>query len=160
MRSRAEIYRTFVERFAVQSISSPASGRAPSATELDTVEQALNARFPASYRQFVQRYGCVWTPHLDDHLESAGRLVERGIEAFTPVDEMIASDQWNASIPQPLLLFASDALGDMIGFPKTSEMTDDLPVMLFDHEFNELTELANSFDSLLSAYLACGTVGT
>lgn len=160
MGSRADIHRAFVERFAVQPTSNPARGRLPAVAELDAVERTLNARFPSSYRQFVQRYGCVWTPGLVEHLEATGRPVERAIEAFTPVGDLVTFDGWNASIPQPLLLFASDSLGDMIGFPKRADVADDLPVMLFDHEFNELTQLAGSFDGLLTRYLGDNASGT
>jgi hypothetical protein len=160
MQPRADIHASFADRFAVRSTSHPECNRPPTAAELDAVEQALDARFPASYREFVQRYGCVWTPHLNDHLEATGRVVPRAIEQFTPVDKMIAFDQWNASIPQPLLLFAGDSLGDMIGFPKSSVEADDLAVMLFDHEFNEIIQLAESFDGLLSAYVRGDAAGT
>ena len=153
MPRRIDIHSDFVARFAVQSTSDPARSRPPSKSELDAVEKALNARFPVSYREFVSSHGCVWTPHLDDHLEATGRSVSRAIEEFTPIDRMKDYDQWNASIQQPLLLFAGDSLGDMIGFPKQSSEADDLPVFLFDHEFNELIQLAESFDGLLLAYL-------
>ena len=159
MRQRADIHADFVKRFAVPSTSKPERNRPPSDAELAAVETTLNARFPRSYREFVKRYGCVWTPKLDDHLEATGRTVPRPIEEFTPVESMVAYDQWNASIPQPLLLFAGDSLGDMIGFPKQDAEADDLPVFLFDHEFNEVIRLADTFDGLLFAYVHGGPAG-
>lgn len=152
MRSRAQIHDDFVRRFAVASTSHPARNRTPTAADIDAIEELLHARFPTSYRDFILRHGCVWTPRLSDHLESSGQPVSRAIEAFTPVESMVAFDRWNASIPQPLLLFAADSLGDMVGFPKERVLADDLPVMVFDHEFNEVFRLADSFDLLLSAY--------
>ena len=87
---------------------------------------------------------------------ATGRRVPRAIEEFTPLDRMIEYDRWNAAIPRPLLLFAADSLGDMIGFPKESSEADDLPVFLFDHELNEVLQLAESFDGLLLAYVEGG----
>ena len=153
MRQREEIHADFAKRFVVPSTSNPARNRPPTGDELDAVEATLKARFPVSYREFVTRHGCVWTPKLADQLEATGRLVPRAIEEFTPLDCMVEYDRWNASIPRPLLLFAGDSLGDMIGFPKQSARVDDLPVFLFDHEFNEVIQLGETFDGLLDAYV-------
>lgn len=157
---RIALHRAFVARFAVESTSNPQSKIPPTADQLDSVEKDLGARFPASYRAFVLSHGSVWTPHLSDSLTQNTDEYLRAIEEFTPADKIIVFNQgWDASIPTPLLLFASDSLGDMVGFPRQSGESDDLPVMVFDHEFTEVERLAESFDLLLSMYLrtAAGT---
>jgi hypothetical protein len=44
-------------------------------------------------------------------------------------------------------------MGNMIGFRRQSDVTDDAPVVFFDHDFVTVQDLAPSFDAFLLWYL-------
>ena len=54
-------------------------------------------------------------------------------------------------MPDDIIGVASDCMGNMIGFRRQAETSDDAPVVFFD--FVEVSELARSFDEFLSWYL-------
>jgi len=56
-------------------------------------------------------------------------------------------------MPDDIIGVASDCMGNMIGFRRQAETSDDAPVVFFDHDFVEVSELARSFDEFLSWYL-------
>lgn len=68
MRSRADIHAEFVARFHFGERPAPVTVQ-----QLDVVEAELNSRLPAAFREFITRYGTVYTPSI------LGEIVDKNI---------------------------------------------------------------------------------
>lgn len=149
MKTRAEIQEMFVSRFHFGAMREPISPE-----QLDLIEAALNSRLPAAYRQFVSRYGAVFTPLILRGISEA-KLDHPDVREFLDSAKMIVDNQacWTGGMPDNVIGVASDCMGNMIGFRRCSSLGDDAPVVFFDHDFVEVDELASSFDELLAWYL-------
>jgi hypothetical protein len=149
MRTRAEIHQEFVSRFH--------SGKRPKPVadaKLDAIEQALNTKLPAAYRQFMMRFGVVYTPSILDEVADE-RLGFPDIQEFIKPAHVIRDTKsyWAAGMPEDVIGFASDCMGNMIGFRRQTVACDDAPVVFFDHDYVEVSEIAPSFDAYLGWYL-------
>ena len=63
---------------------------------------------------------------------------------------------WSGGMPDDLIGFGNDSMGNMFCFkklPPDSKRPDDLPVWIFDHDFNKVSQISDSFDKWLKAFL-------
>jgi hypothetical protein len=60
---------------------------------------------------------------------------------------------WSGEMPADIIGFASDCMGNMIGFRRQSTPSNDSPVVFFDHEYVEVSEVSPSFDEFLTWYM-------
>jgi hypothetical protein len=149
MRPREDIHAEFVRRFHL--------GKAPvivTDEQLDQIESELNTHLPFAYRQFITRHGvvhsqCVLSEICDKNLDHPD------VQDFMTANEAIDDTKayWSAGMPDDIIGFASDCMGNMIGFRRQNEPSDEAPVFFFDHDFVEVSLLANSFDQFLLWYL-------
>jgi len=149
MLSRTAIHEAFVARFHFGKQPEPATD-----AELDSIENALETKLPTAYRQFMTRFGVVHTPRiLDEIVERA--LSHPDVQDFLSAKEVVECTKmyWSAGMPQHVIGVASDCMGNMIGFQNTHDRRDDAPVLFFDHDFVEVSEIARSFDEFLAWYL-------
>lgn len=149
MRTRTDIHDGFVSRFH--------AGKRPAriaARQLDKIDEALNTRLPEAYRQFMMRHGAVYTPSILDAVTDA-KLGMPDIQEFLKPKQVIENTKmcWSGEMPNDVIGFASDCMGNMIGFRRQSASSDDAPVVFFDHEYVEVSELSPSFDVFLAWYL-------
>jgi hypothetical protein len=149
MRSRTQIHQEFVDRFHF--------GERPAlqtARQLDLIEEELRSKLPVAYRQFMTRYGAVHTPTILEMIADKN-IDHPDIQEFLDPQEAITGTKgyWSAGMPDDIIGVASDCMGNMIGFRRQTEASDDAPVVFFDHDFVEVSELAPSFDELLTWYL-------
>jgi hypothetical protein len=93
--------------------------------EIDRIGTELNTAIPAVYRRFMTQYG--------------------------PVSATKA--YWSAGMPSDVIGVASDCMGNLFGFRRQTGTIDDAPVVFFDHDFVEVSEMADSFDEFLQWYL-------
>jgi hypothetical protein len=149
MRTRTEIHDGFVSRF-----HSGKRVRPTAAPQLDKIEAALNTRLPEAYRQFMLRHGAVYTPSILDEVAD-GKLALPDIQEFLKPNQAIANTKmyWSGEMPNDVIGFASDCMGNMIGFRRQSAPSDDSPVVFFDHDYVEVSEVSASFDEFLAWYL-------
>ena len=149
MGPRSTIHERFVARFHFGDPPTPVSD-----AELDSVEAALDTRLPASFREFMTRFGPVHTPRVLDEIADRG-LDHPDVQEFLSASEAIEGTKgyWSAGMPDDVIGVASDCMGNMIGFRRNGERCDDAPVLFFDHDFVEVSEIAPSFDSFLDWYL-------
>jgi hypothetical protein len=150
MEPRLIIHERFVERFQFGARPHPLSD-----TELDSIEGGLCTKLPLAFRQFMSRYGPVHTPRTLELVTNLG-LDHPDIQDFLSADEAVGNSRgyWAAGMPDDVIGVASDCMGNMIGFRRSGEQSDDLPVVFFDHDFATVTELAPSFDECLHWYLS------
>ena len=149
MRTRAEIHQEFVSRFH--------SGKRPKPItddKLDAVEQALNTKLPAAYRQFISRFGVVYTPSILDEIADRKLKFPDIQEFFKPMDAIQNTKLfWSGEMPKDVIGIATDCMGNMISFPRQAATCDDAPVVFFDHEYAKVSEVSPSFDAYLGWYL-------
>jgi hypothetical protein len=145
---RADLHRSFVERFSVQTFA-PAEEAA-----LDAAEARLSVRLPESYRAFMKSYGGAYTPGL------LGLIVERqlnyhDLQNIEPLKGMVEGTEtyWRGGMPEILVSFGGDCMGNALCFERTTSTRDDAPVRFFDHDFFKVAEIAASFDALLEQFL-------
>jgi hypothetical protein len=149
MRTRAEIHQEFVSRFHSGKRDKPIPD-----DKLDAVEQALNTKLPASYRQFMNRFGVVYTPSILDEIADRRLEFPDLQEFFKPTDAIKNTKLlWSGEMPQDVIGIATDCMGNIIGFRRQAAACDDAPVVFFDHEYVAVSEVASSFDEYLSWYL-------
>ena len=149
MGDRTTIHERFVARFHFGDRPQPVTE-----PELDSVEAALDTKLPAAFREFITRYGPVHTPRVLDEIADRG-LDHSDIQQFLSAKDAIENTKgyWSAGMPNDVIGVASDCMGNMIGFRRNRERRDDAPVVFFDHDFVEVSEIAPSFDSFLDWYL-------
>ena len=111
-------------------------------------------RFPESYRAFMKSHGGAYTPDL------LNLIVERqldypDLQNIEPLKEVIEGTEayWSGGMPENLVSFGSDCMGNALCFERTTSTRDDTPVQFFDHEFVKAYEIAASFDALLERFL-------
>ena len=149
MRSRATIHSDFVAHFHVGQQPVPVT-----AQQLDAVEAELNTKLPTAFREFMTHHGPVYTPAILDEI-SDKNIEHTDIQDILDPQEAIEGTKayWSAEMPPDVIGVASDCMGNMIGFRRQAEVLDDAPVLFFDHDFVEVTELAPSFDEFLSWFV-------
>jgi len=149
MRSRSVIHDDFVARFHVGERPVPVMDE-----QLAVIEQELRTNLPVAFRQFMTRHGAVYTPTIHD--EIAEHDIEHSdIQNILAPEEAIEGTKgyWSAGMPEDVIGIASDCMGNMIGFRRRSSASDDSPVVYFDHDFVEVSQIAVGFDELLVWYL-------
>jgi hypothetical protein len=63
---------------------------------------------------------------------------------------------WSAGMPDDLIAFGNDSSGNLFCFKRHMPQAvrqDDLPVWFFDHDFVDVSQVAESFDGWLLSYL-------
>jgi len=156
--NRTEIHSRFVKEFASDYEDRPTHDLA----DLTKVEEALSTTFPQSYIDFITTHGSVHTPSILD-LVTGGETEETPDDASFDIREFLAADQieeaartyWSGGMDETLVPIASDCMGNVFGFTKAVSETrlDDLPVMVFDHDFVTIGEERGSFDEWLNSFI-------
>jgi hypothetical protein len=147
--SRSRIHDQFVARFHVGDPPRPLTEQ-----QLDGIETELNTKRPIAFREFMVRHGPVHTPTILDALTDQ-RILYPDVQEFLTSDEAIDGTKgyWSAGMPANIIGIASDCMGNMIGFYRQTDVLDDAPVVFFDHDFLDVSEITDSFDEFLEWYL-------
>ena len=157
--NRTELHETFAKRFSSQSMKSPSRVAQP---DLRVVEVALRTTFPSSYISFSTAHGPLFTPDILIQLvdaREAGLPAPEGFavqEFFTPTEILdthrmyVSGGMYDSVIP-----FAMDGGGNVFGFRREerADRPDDVPVLLFDHDYCKVRAEADSFDTWLQGFL-------
>ncbi len=149
---RTQIHEQFAKRFHSSISGAP---KLLTNAEVDYIETSLDTKLPTAYRHFVTRTGQVHTRRILDELSERG-LDYPDIQDFLTSDEAVKNTKgyWAAGMPHYVIGFASDCMGNMIGFRRSSTQLDDAPVLFFDHDYVTVSEIAATFDAFLSWYLS------
>jgi hypothetical protein len=119
-----------------------------SADALKAAEEALNVSLPDDYRMAVLSVGL---PHPTiDLLHS---VVEQDIDLpvvsdFLEPHEIVETTRsWRQiGLPDDLVAFASDCQGNLFCFPTQNSPRPARSVWLWDHDFDDVSEVADTFD--------------
>ncbi len=152
MSSRAETYQYFAERFHGGKKIRPSTE-----LQIAAAETKLGVLWPESYRQFALTCGAVWSPSV------LTLITERKLP-FADVQDFLTPQQsvtWSRRLPlEPVgawLAFANDCGGNYFVFrdlPASPPRPDDAVVWIYDHEYDEVNQEAESFDEWIGRFLA------
>src|SRR5512143_553791 len=145
------------ERF-MQLFNRSENAARPTEADLVFMEAALDTVLPASYCAFITSWGEAFTPSL------LTLIVNKQLDLFDvqniPLPREAVEDTkayWSGGMPTDLIGIASDCMGNMFGFARLahgSPRPPDAPVLVFDHEANEVFQVAPSFEAFLQAFIA------
>lgn len=148
---REDLYRRFAARFHAGKRLRPAAE-----AQVEAAEAALGVLWPESYGRFALACGALYTPSLLD------LIVERkpgwsDVQQFLTPRQSVAETRRSGLEPAgTCLVWATDCMGNLFAFrdlPASSPRFSDAPVWFFDHEENEMTIEAASFDAWLARFL-------
>ena len=134
-----------------------AGNRRARAAEADVnyMEAALKTVLPASYRTFITSWGEAFTPSL------LTLIVNKELNLFDvqniPLPRRAVEDTqlyWSGGMPSHLVGFANDCMGNLFGFARLkpdSARPSDAPILVFDHDANEVFQVAGSSSRLYSS---------
>ena len=147
MTVRQQLHRHFIERFQsgemTEAVSSPA---------LEHIASMLNVLLPASYRDFQETYGPVYTPGILDIVVLRKSSLIAVQEFLAPADVIESSADIGV---KGCVAFANDCSGNLFCFKRLSKAEprpDDAPIWLFDHETGKTSKVAPAFDTWLSNF--------
>lgn len=147
MTVRQQLHRHFIERFQRGEMT-----EAVSSTALEHIASTLNVLLPASYRDFQETYGPVYTPDILDIVVLRKSPLIAVQEFLAPADVIESS----ATIGiKGCVAFANDCSGNLFCFKRLSKAEprlDDAPIWLFDHETGKTSKVAPAFDTWLSNF--------
>lgn len=156
MKNRADMHADFARRFARDGLNGPATPCAPS--DLDRIEAELDCSLPLAYRYFLTSFGPLFVPPVWDAIVELELNVHPLREFLNPTEVVQATrSYWAAGMPNDLIGIAGDFMGNLFGFirvAKTNILPDDLPVVLFDHDYVCVTPVADSFDDWIAWFVS------
>ena len=143
--NRTDIQKTFIQKFHEGDIERE------SVDVILQIEKNLDTVLPQSYLDFMSNYNVVYTPSLLDLIvEEDADLHD--LQNITSIKDTIEGTKmyWSGGMPDDLIGFGNDSMGNMFCFkklPPDSKRPDDLPVWIFDHDFNKVSQISDSFDN-------------
>ncbi len=124
--------------------------------ELESAEGRLDTRLPADYRNAVLQVGL---PRPTSALLDA--IVDRELdlrdvsEFLSPADLVSVTEGWrDLGLPEELVAFATDCMGNLFCFPTAAEAGGPVPVFFFDHDDRSVDVIAPSFTHWIEEF--CG----
>lgn len=118
-----------------------------SESELENAEGRLEARLPADYRTAILQLGL---PRPTIELLEA--IVDRELdlrdvsEFLSPAEMVSVTEDWrDLGLPEELIAFATDCMGNLFCFPEEADAGGAVPVIFFDHDDRTVNLIAPSF---------------
>lgn len=120
---------------------------AVSKDELGNAETRLQTRLPTDYRDAVLQLGLPrpTTELLDAIVER--KLDVRDVSEFLSPGEIVSvTEDWrDLGLPEELVAFATDCMGNLFCFPTEADDGGEVPVFFFDHDEGTVDVIAPSF---------------
>ncbi len=143
-----DIFSHFVERFNKKDSNVPESE-----SNIMEFENKFNIKLPADFRNFLLKYGSVWTPDvLDIIVEKELDFAE--VQNFWDIESMTKDkkEEWTSQLDVDLIPFASDCMGNIYAFKadEIGEKKDKALVYFFDHDFDTVEAINESFTDLIN----------
>lgn len=124
--------------------------------ELESAEGRLNVRLPAEYRSAVLQLGLPRpTIALLDAIVDQ-ELDLRDVNDFlSPAELVSVTEDWrDLGLPEELVAFATDCMGNLFCFPTVADAGGPAPVFFFDHDARTLEVIAPSFIKWIEEFCA------
>ncbi len=124
--------------------------------DLESAEGRLDMRLPADYRTAVLQLGL---PRPTIALLDA--IVDRELDLrdvsdfLSPVELVSVTEDWrDLGLPEELVAFATDCMGNLFCFPTAATAGAQAPVFFFDHDDRTVDVIAPSFNQWIEGF--CG----
>lgn len=124
--------------------------------ELERAEYRLDMRLPADYRTAVLQVGL---PRLTIALLDA--IVDRELnlkdvsDFLNPAEIVSVTEDWrDLGLPEELVAFATDCMGNLFCFSSIVEADGSVPVFYFDHDGRSVDVAAPSFTAWIEEFCA------
>jgi len=122
---------------------------------ITSAENALGTRFPDLHRRFLIDVGKLWVPDILSSVVAEAADLPSLQDLLSANEAVETTNGWrSAGMPTDLIAVASDAAGNCLCFKRSIEPRTDAPVYLWDHDFDEATEVFPSFYAMIQSYLS------
>ena len=124
--------------------------------ELDSAEGRLDTRLPADYRTAVLQVGLPRpTIALLDAIVDRELDLKDVSEFLSPAEIVSVTEDWrDLGLPEQLVAFATDSMGNLFCFPTAVNTAKQVPVFFFDHDARTMDVIAPSFTQWIEVF--CG----
>jgi hypothetical protein len=122
--------------------------------ELEGAESQLKTRLPADYRNAVLQFGLPRpTGDLLDAIVDR-ELDIRDVSDFLGASEIVSvTEDWrDMGLPEELVAFATDCMGNLFCFPTNNQASDELPVFFFDHDAGSVDAISPTFAAWIEEF--------
>lgn len=126
--------------------------------ELEGAERSIQTRLPADYRSAVLQFGL---PRPSAKLLDA--IVDRELDLrdvsdfLSPLEIVSVTEDWrDLGLPEELVAFATDCMGNLFCFCTAAEAGSSIPVFFFNHDYRTVDVIAPSFTHWIEEF--CGVV--
>lgn len=146
-------FRAFVDKWSV-----PGHPSEPQTAEMiSALETEFGVLLPETYFKFMLGVGRLWVPHILSSVVEFEVPLPSLQDFLSSTEAIEITRNWRAaSLPLDLVAFANDASGNLFCFNQelcSHIRLQDAPVMFWDHDFNETSEVAPSLLSFLEQYV-------
>jgi len=142
-----ELHRKFVEQFHI--------GKTKQETEqsIADCQNQLTSVFPDAYQSFMKNHGECFCPEILNIMDDDSDVWP--LQNIWNIKEVIESTNIyrQGGMPEGFIVFASDCMGNAFCFNQSQEKQPDAPVHFYDHDFDKISQLTESFDDWLKSYL-------
>lgn len=127
-----------------------------SEAELESAEGRLQTRLPADYRDAVLQFGLP-RPTID----LLDAIVDRELDLndlsdfLSPAEIVAVTEDWrDLGLPEELVAFATDCMGNLFCFPTEADAGGEVPVFFFDHDDRTVDAIAPTFTRWIEEFCA------
>lgn len=115
--------------------------------KLAAAESELNARLPSDYRAAILEFGLPRpTIALLDTICDRDLDLHDVSEFFSPQELVECTEDWrDLGLPEELMAFANDCMGNLFCFPADPSNNSEQPVFFWDHDDKSVETVAPSF---------------
>lgn len=123
--------------------------------EIDNIEGEFKIHLPRDYKEFILKYGDVWTPSISSIIISLKSDIY-DVQQFWKPEHIIfdKKEEWTSQLSIDLIPFASDCMGNIFAFntadlQKQKETCD---VYFYDHDYDTIEKISSSFVSWIGQF--------
>lgn len=142
-----ELYKRFTDKFHA------GKQKPVSESKIDKYQKKMSSVFPESYQLFMKNHGTAFCPDIIMVMEDDSEVWP--LQNVWDLKSVLKTtkDYVKAGMPNEYIAFATDNMGNAFCFEQTQTRQKDAPVFLYDHDFDKVSKVANSFDEWLQSYL-------
>ncbi len=124
--------------------------------ELERAEVRLQTRLPADYRNAVLELGLPRpTIELLDAIVDRELDLRDASEFLSPTEIVAVTEDWrDLGLPEELVAFATDCMGNLFCFPTEADAEGAVPVFFFNHDDRTVDVIAPSFTRWIEEFCA------
>ena len=146
-------FRAFVDKWSI-----PGHPPEPQTAEMiSTLEAEFGVFLPETYCKFMRGVGKLWVPHILSSVVEFEVPLPSLQDFWSSTEAIENTRNWRAAgLPLYLVAFANDASGNLFCIDQklcSPIRLQDAPVMFWDHDFDETSEVAPSLVAFLEQYV-------